>query len=342
MGKNKSDIEPVRRTTVEFSREQVKQSLAELAAEETGRSTEKVAVLPSATPVEPAVRDRPYLIVLAGGTVGEMLILDGDRVRVLGCNPNCDIHFDVDGVSRRHARITTQSGVCVIEDLGSTNGTWVNFEEVRKPRALVEGDLVQLGGATVLKFGLQDIIAENYQRRLHEASLRDGLTQIYNKRYFLERLDAEFAFIQRHPSPLSLTLFDIDHFKSVNDTWGHVTGDEVLRQLAAAINETIRAEDVLARYGGEEFVVLSRQLNLDGALQLAERLRQIVENLPLILPGVPEPLSVTISAGVAEVDDPLVRPVDLIADADRALYVAKRLGRNRVEVYRSTREHLSH
>ena len=304
--------------------------------EDRRRSTVKVVTSAVIQKADGTRRDRPYLLVLAGGNVGEMHLLDGDRERVIGRNPECELRIQGDGVSRRHARITTRDGVSTIEDLGSTNGTWVNDQPVEFTRVLVDGDKLQLGGTTVLKFSLHDAIEENFQRQMYESALRDGLTQIFNKRYFLDRLDAEFAFFERHQSALSLTMFDIDLFKSVNDTWGHLAGDEMLRALASAVNDTIRQEDVFARYGGEEFAVLSREIDLKGARSFGERLRKVVEKLRVTVPGAPEPLGLTISVGVASLPDPSVSlPVDLIENADRALYRAKREGRNRVVVHES-------
>jgi diguanylate cyclase (GGDEF)-like protein len=166
---------------------------------------------------------------------------------------------------------------------------------------------------------------------MFESASRDALTQVYNKRYFLERLHSEFAFARRHGVPLSLIIFDIDHFKQVNDTHGHLAGDYVLAELAKVVSPAIRSEDTFARYGGEEFVIMSRSTDPPSAAVVSERVREAVEAHDFVYEGVPIP--VTISAGLAATPHPEVQsPEDLVARADRALYEAKRGGRNQVVI----------
>ena len=167
--------------------------------------------------------------------------------------------------------------------------------------------------------------------RLYEStkrlSITDGLTKLYNHRYFQEALKREFARCQRHPSPLSLALLDIDHFKKFNDAYGHQQGDIVLQELARTLRGQVRNLDILARYGGEEFAVIMPDASLEVAVRVAERLRAAVEGHPV--EGPTGPLSVTISLGVASVRHGAIGiPAGLIADADRALYRAKEQGRN--------------
>ena len=169
--------------------------------------------------------------------------------------------------------------------------------------------------------------------RLYEStkrlSITDGLTKLYNHRFFQDSLKREFARCQRHQSPLSLALLDIDHFKKFNDTYGHQQGDIVLQELARTLRGQVRNLDVVARYGGEEFAVIMPDASLEVALSVAERMRAAVEHLPV--EGPTGPLRVTMSLGVAAVPHAEIAvPSGLIAAADRALYRAKELGRNRI------------
>jgi diguanylate cyclase (GGDEF)-like protein len=203
------------------------------------------------------------------------------------------------------------------------------------PVVLKDGDKLTLGATTILKFSYSDEIEETYQRRMREAALRDGLTGAFNKRYLLDRLTTELAFAQRHKAPLSLIMLDVDHFKNINDTFGHPAGDAVLVRVATTVSEAVRKEDVFARYGGEEFAVLCRHIDVSQAAVLAERLRD------RLAAGVTEHegrrISVTVSLGVAGFPDvPVGTPQDLISAADAALYQAKASGRNRVVTRSST------
>ncbi|RUM48188.1 MAG: GGDEF domain-containing protein [Hydrogenothermus sp.] len=154
----------------------------------------------------------------------------------------------------------------------------------------------------------------------------DRLTGLFNKGKFNEVLKKEIERAKRYKRPLSLIIFDIDHFKRINDTYGHKVGDEVLRELAKVIKSIIRKTDFVVRWGGEEFVILAPETDLDGALKLAEKLRQTVEKHQF-----PTVKNVTISLGVAQYIDEET-PEEFIIRADMALYKAKENGRNRVEV----------
>jgi diguanylate cyclase (GGDEF)-like protein len=160
------------------------------------------------------------------------------------------------------------------------------------------------------------------------------LTKAFNKRYFTDRLHAEFAFAHRHETPLVLCMMDLDHFKSVNDTWGHLAGDYVLLTLAGLVQKSVRAEDVFARYGGEEFSVISRGITVESAIIMAERIRHSVERHDFQWNG--ERMPITLSLGLAGLPDSTLRtPGELVSAADEALYDAKRGGRNQVKIFRS-------
>jgi len=272
-------------------------------------------------------RDKAYLIVLAGSNVGEMHRLEGAE-SVIGRSSGATIRLNDDGISRRHARLLQLAGEVIIEDMNSANGTLVNGEVVTH-KALQDGDKIRLGSTTILKFTYHDRLDESFQQQMYDAALRDGLTRAYNRKYFLDRLETEVAYARRHRADLSLVMLDVDHFKKVNDTFGHLAGDEVLVALAKIALSTLRAEDVFARYGGEEFSIICRGVTLENAGILAERLRQSVEQASFDYEG--RRMPITISLGVAAYPNlPIEAATQLVAAADEALYQAKNAGRNRV------------
>jgi two-component system, cell cycle response regulator len=268
-----------------------------------------------------------YIVVLAGSNVGEMYKIGGEEI-VLGRGGGADVRLVDEGISRFHCRIRPDDGDVLVEDLQSRNGTFLNGSRVNASK-LEDGDKIQIGRTTVLKFSFQDQVEESFQRKMFDSALRDGLTRAYNKRFFLDRLHSEVRFALRHQSPVGLLLLDIDHFKRVNDQHGHLAGDRVLSEFAGLLLESIRDEDVFARYGGEEFVVLSRLISAEDCVRFAERLRRSVEQLRVDYDGMVIP--VTVSIGVACVPELKVQTAtDLLRAADRALYHAKQRGRNRV------------
>jgi diguanylate cyclase (GGDEF)-like protein len=210
----------------------------------------------------------------------------------------------------------------------SANGTLVNGQRIERGM-LQDGDKIQMGSTTILKFTYSDRLEENFQQKMIDAALHDGLTGAYNKRYLLERLPTEVAYAMRHKTPLSLLMVDVDHFKAINDKHGHPGGDYVLTTLAQIVMGALRTEDIFARFGGEEFAILCRNVKTENACVLGNRLRSLIESCEFVYRK--EPISVTVSIGVASCayqnhEDPGV----IIADADAALYEAKRAGRNRV------------
>jgi two-component system cell cycle response regulator len=157
----------------------------------------------------------------------------------------------------------------------------------------------------------------------------DALTGVYNRRYMNSHLDRKIMEITEAGKPVSVMMFDIDHFKPINDTYGHAAGDEVLKQLAARVADNVRDFDMVARYGGEEFVVIMPTTPPEAAFMVAERVRNRIAGAPFPIPGQEEPLEVTVSIGVATTTDPAEEAASLVARADASLYEAKRTGRNR-------------
>ena len=289
---------------------------------------EKTTVAPA--PQRSNVEKSPFLLVLSGPQVGELHRLTPDLVTVIG-RGDADLRVRDDGVSRRHCSIQPRGRGALLLDLDSANGTFVEGERVRE-RLLGNDDRFQIGTSTTFKFSIADELEAAVQRKLVEAALREPLTGLYSRRHFEERFAAEVAVAHRHGRPLSLLLADVDHFKRVNDRYGHLAGDEVLKTVARALTQGIRIEDILARFGGEEFVVLAREADAQAAMALAERLRQLVEVAQTRWDGgdeVPVGISVTASIGVAQLG-PDQNERDLFQRADGAAYQAKEQGRNRV------------
>jgi two-component system cell cycle response regulator len=270
-----------------------------------------------------------YLVILAGSNMGQMHKIDKERGRtVMGRGDGVDLRLVDEGISREHAQLVRNGDIVVLEDLGSTNGTFVNGTRIER-QPLSDGDKILLGSTTILKFSYHDKLDEAFQRRMAESALRDGLTKAFNKRYFSEHLESEYQYAVRHDSPLSLLFLDIDHFKRINDLHGHQAGDYVLAEMALLVMRGLRNEDIFARYGGEEFAVISRGIDLPEGAALAERLRRAVETHEFAYDG--QRISVTISVGVARAPRPGVRsPSELVTVADETMYEAKRAGRNRV------------
>lgn len=178
---------------------------------------------------------------------------------------------------------------------------------------------------------LQDEL-ENKNKLLENLAITDGLTGVYNYRYFYQKLNEEFERAKRYETPLACIMMDIDYFKSINDRYGHMVGDSVLVGLASIISENIRKNDIFARYGGEEFVLLLPHTSENGAYNEAERIRKSVENCQFSNLDKGE---VKISLGICNYSpEYIVTAEDLLRCADIALYDAKKNGRNRTEVYK--------
>ena len=180
-----------------------------------------------------------------------------------------------------------------------------------------------------------ELIMKN--RVLSEVSARDSLTGLYNRWYVLEKIESELNRSLRHGSPMALLMLDIDHFKNINDTYGHTAGDRVLQVVARLLKESCRVYDVPGRYGGEEFCLVLPQTGIDSTPNVAERIRHRLETTEMDVSGAP--VIVTASIGIAGIDsasvDPVLSPAALIDRADRALYSAKNHGRNRVAIWDS-------
>lgn len=268
------------------------------------------------------------LIVIHGANLGKKYDLVGTEA-IIGRGENSEIRINEDNVSRKHAEIKIKGEKISIQDLGSTNGTFVNTKR-SKTTVLRDGDLVLVGN-TILKFISRKNIENAYHDEIYRLATLDGLTQCYNKKFFLERLSNEYSRSDRYKRNLSLIMLDFDHFKLINDIHGHQAGDYVLKKTASLVMRNLRKEDTLGRYGGEEFAIILPETDLKRSLQIAEKMRSLIENVDYTFNE--KKLKVTISIGVSAYSSRKSKTLtynDLIELADKALYRAKNLGRNKV------------
>lgn len=284
----------------------------------------RVTDLPSSKVAE-GQQDVLVQIYPTGPNMGAKIELK-PRPMSIGRDATNDIVVSSDSVSRRHARLALEDGKRFITDLQSTNGTYVNEQQIIS-QPLGHGDQIKIG-ETIYKYLLGSDVETAYHEEIYRMTIIDGLTGIFNKRYFVEALDREMSRAQRYGRPLSMLIFDIDYFKRTNDTFGHLAGDYVLQALARLIQTRSRREEIFARYGGEEFVILLPETQKDGAMELAEQLRRRVSAYTFVFEG--EEIPITISVGVATIEGEGISAEEFIQRADEKLYQAKSAGRNRV------------
>ncbi len=271
-----------------------------------------------------------YLVVLSGGIPGAMLRLSTGGSR-LGRSADNTIQLPDASISRYHAYLgVDEEGQVRLTDLGSTNGSFLNGRRLPEntPVLLQDGDRLQLGANVVLKFIQPDPCEEQFQREMFERTVRDPLTGLYNRAFFL----AQFGPLADRGALKGLgtavLMLDIDHFKRINDTHGHEVGDAVLREVAGVLRQATRSDDLVARYGGEEFVVALPVAAPDQATERAERVRATLASRRILAGGIP--LRVTASLGLAFTPAGRPRSVSaMISTADRGLYQAKNSGRDR-------------
>lgn len=256
--------------------------------------------------------------------LGKRFSLHEAPVRI-GRGAENDVVLLSDSVSRRHARIDVRANGYCIADTHSTNGTYVN-DELVDDQPLERGDQIKIGD-TIMKFLSGADLESQYHETIYRMTITDGLTELHNKRYFVEQLDRELSRAARHRRPLTMIMCDIDHFKAVNDEFGHLAGDHVLKEVAQLVKARLRPDDVIARYGGEELAVILPETDLSGGVLIANELRELIATASFLFED--EEIDVTISCGVAQLDSAW-RSHDFVKAADGQLYEAKRAGRNRV------------
>lgn len=256
-----------------------------------------------------------------------MMLLEQDEF-LIGRSPDSDLPLLDGSVSRQHALLYRDHDGYAVRDLGSTNGTIINETVIQSDCYLKSGDTVRIG-SFLFRFLSADSVETQYHETVYNALTRDALTGTMNKRFLMEAMAREISRSTRAKLEMAVIMLDIDHFKSVNDTHGHLVGDEVLRTFGQRINQICREDDLLARYGGEEFCLLLAATGREEAIQIAERCRRVLADTPF--PSSIGPLEVTASFGFA-VLDPENPPSTkgLLEAADQQLYEAKRSGRNQV------------
>jgi diguanylate cyclase (GGDEF)-like protein len=286
---------------------------------------------------------RPVLVSLRGELLGTPIPLERDRV-VFGRALEADIRLNDFKTSRMHAQITAEkdsaSGTIIfrIKDLGSTNGTLVNGQVIREA-VLNHGDKIVVGDH-LFRFDLLDEIDREFQQQIHRLLGHDELTGLLTSKSFFTELRREAARSAEEGLPFCVLMMDVDHFKQVNDTYGHLVGSRTLQEMGAIIKAALRSGDVAARFGGEEFAAFLLDADYAQGLVAGERVRRAVEQYTFV--AAPEGGSekatasfrATISIGVAAYPDDATEPIKLIELADSALYRAKRAGRNLICSYR--------
>ena len=262
--------------------------------------------------------------------LGKRHVLGAQPIQ-MGRGSDNTIVLENDSVSRRHCRIEKRGRAYFVQDLQSTNGTYVN-DELISDYQLRRGDQIKVGD-TIFKFLSGSDMEAQYHETIYKMTIVDGLTGVNNKRYLLETMEREIPRARRHERPLTLVMFDIDHFKHINDTYGHLAGDYVLKEMAQLVKNRLRPDDVLGRYGGEEFAVLLANTFSGEADHLAELVRSMIQHLA-IADFDATPFNITVSIGVATHDGRMFDcPDELVAASDRGLYNAKHDGRNCVRRY---------
>jgi two-component system, cell cycle response regulator len=281
---------------------------------------------------EEEAKQKPACLLVVGGELnGSIFNLPVGEV-VIGRNPDCTIPLDFHGISRRHFTISVDDSEALLTDLQSANGTYLNNNKVTTPVILKRGDMIKIGSVAMKFLPKGDPERLTYDKLLEEAHT-DGLTKCYNKAYFNNALELEVKKSKVTGKPLTLLVFDLDHFKKVNDNYGHDAGDYVLKEMSHIIRDHgIRQGDILARYGGEEFCILLPNTNLKQGFEIAERLRNLIQKHEFIYDG--KRLPVTASIGTADYRQGVNTGTDLFKRADSAVYKSKEGGRNQVNFYK--------
>ncbi len=297
-----------------------------MAVRRSDRPSSSFRTRPDAWTLErpPALREHACLVQVYGPDLGKRSAIGREPFNI-GRSPRSDLVIDQASISRHHARITWDGERHHAADLGSTNGTHINDIQV-SVAPLTDGDFLRVGRA-IMKYMAGDDIEASFHEAIYRMMTVDALTDAYNRRYFDDALEREIIRAGRYERPVSLILLDIDYFKTINDSYGHVVGDQVLRQLSGLIRGRLRTVDIFARVGGEEFGLILPESDLATARTVAERLRVLI-GAALFRAGDKE-IACTVSLGVAEWQADLNLPVSLYDAADKKLYAAKQAGRNR-------------
>jgi diguanylate cyclase (GGDEF)-like protein len=265
--------------------------------------------------------------------LGEHYILSHQNT-IIGRDASCTLKLNDPKLSRQHCQISVRHSSdsrthfeIEIRDMGSRNGIFVNHERINKQTNLKNGDQIRIG-ATIwglyLKFP-EEVELENY---LYKLATRDSTTGLVTKAFFESNLDFEFKRALRYKRPMAFVLMDLDHFKHINDNYGHHVGDEVLKKVGELIRNELRFEDSAIRFGGEEFALILPETTEQEARALVERIRNKLECTQFKTEQ--KRFVVTSSFGISGVSEHVATTQLLIELADKALYQAKEQGRNRI------------
>jgi diguanylate cyclase (GGDEF)-like protein len=272
------------------------------------------------------------LVIIAGNEAdfGKHFILEKEQVLV-GRESGNDIVIHDGRISKVHCVLSIAKGAgtgerIAIRDLETTNGTYVNGKSITQAE-LRAGDKFQIGD-TVLQLSYNDDIEKEFHRKLFDFAVRDALTGMYNKRFVLNEMENLMRIARRNGRIFCIIMVDIDDFKQINDRFGHPSGDEYLKQLAGLIRDSLRDQDIAGRIGGEEFLVILPETTIDGAFQLAVRIRKNVEEF--VLYPQDKRIRTTISAGVCQFESGIADVPEFLDMADQALYEAKKAEKNKV------------
>ena len=293
-----------------------------------------IAESPNLTILQGPKRKNACLVQYSGAKLGKRYPLT-ETQNVVGRSPTVQIIINEASVSRQHARFVLVGDNVVVEDMGSSNGTFLNDVRTEGQVPLKDGDIVRLG-TVLLKFFAHDNVDSVMHDKIYRMATIDAGTQIFNKQYLLDALDSEFKFSSTYSRELSIIYYDLDHFKPVNDTYGHNAGDFILRESAALVKAAVRKDDILGRFGGEEFVIILPNTDARTAADLAERIRMKHEThvfqIEYEKDGAKKKVNhkQTISMGVAQLKPGIASTKEFLEVADKKLYTSKQTGRNRV------------
>jgi len=279
-------------------------------------------------------KEKPASLIVQGGDLNGTLFNLESGNNEIGRSADNAIVLEFQGISRKHLNIEVNEDetTVTLHDLGSANGSFLNNQKLENAAVLKKGDIIKLG-SIALKFLPKGDPERLTYDKLNEEANTDGLTKCYNKMYFNKAIELEVKKCRLTGKPLCLIIFDLDHFKKLNDNFGHDAGDYVLREMAGLIRKNgVRQHDIFARYGGEEFVILLPLTNIKQGFEIAERLRKLVEDHQFIYDN--QRLPVTASIGVADYRKGVNTGTDLFKRSDSAVYKSKEGGRNRVSFYR--------
>ncbi|MDD9951186.1 MAG: GGDEF domain-containing protein [Zetaproteobacteria bacterium] len=274
------------------------------------------------------------LVQYSGNALGKRYEMVKERLSI-GRSVEADITISEASVSRIHARISQNMNATIIEDAESANGLFINDQKVVAPTELHDQDMLRLG-TVILKFFSRDNMDGFVQDKIYRMATIDSGTDIYNKQFLMDALQMQFQQSKASMKPLALIYFDLDHFKKVNDTYGHNAGDQVLRESTALVKKMVRQDDILGRFGGEEFIIILPDTDSQTAFDLADRIRMACEvhvfNLELNQAGIKQvvPHKQTFSVGIAQYTPQMENPKELLEAADQKLYESKQNGRNKV------------